>query len=90
MKLKFLVIPYRREYTKNEFNEKEDLIYFAFFQNIGSRWKKLQEVEGAPEIMGDIDGDGVPEIKRQPYCDGDCVYYEKFYPSGGVLAFYSQ
>ena len=72
----FLVLPFQR---------KREAVQHKIFRSEGKRWKEVYASDGAPSFFGDLDGDGIPEIKRTPYCGGSCEYYESFYPTAQVL-----
>ncbi len=75
----FLILPFRRVKTEIE-GDSSTVVRFKIFLNEGGHWKGLYESDNAPQFFGDMDGDGVPEVKRTPYCDGTCEYYDSFYP----------
>lgn len=80
----FLILPFRRMKTEVE-GETSDVLRFKIFLKEGGRWKGMYESDNAPQFFGDLDGDGVPEIKRTPYCDGTCEYYDSFYPRNKLV-----
>jgi len=80
----FLVLPYRRVKTEIE-GEYSDVLRYKIFLKDGTHWKGLYESDKAPQFFGDLDGDGVPEVKRTPYCDGTCEYYDSFYPRNKLI-----
>lgn len=83
--LEFLILPFRHGVVEREDGKYETLRYKIFMKD-GARWRALYETEDkAPMFFGDIDDDGVPEIKSTPDCDGDCEFYQTFYPKTEVL-----
>jgi len=89
--LEFLILPYehkKRPFTNPDAGEgpSPELTVFRIYSKDGSGWHSIYESDGPPEFFGDMDGDNVPEIRRMPYCDGDCEYYDSFYPARKTLA----
>jgi hypothetical protein len=85
----FLIIPYHK-HTEAELDaEMKTPIGYKIFRKQNGRWKGVYESDGEPLFFGDLDGDGVPEVLRTPYCDGTCEYYETFFPSTAPILGYN-
>lgn len=84
--LVFLVFPYRFVKLRPQLPEGEEgdgrvsYIQYRIVREVNGKWEVVYESENFPEFFGDLNGDGVPEIKQSPYCDGNCVYFDSFYP----------
>lgn len=84
--LTFLILPYKHipaePSSAEDLDARGDYFVYGVFLRKGKVWDLSYEYasDEQPKFLGDLDGDGVPEVERRPYCDGDCIYYDSFFP----------
>ena len=67
--------------------QSRNAIHYKIFQHVRDEWVAAYESEGFPDFVGDLNGDGVPELRSAPcYCERTAII--SFYPTTETLADY--
>jgi hypothetical protein len=84
---KFVILPYSLRHNDCGVDDEcfEETVTNAVFVDEGHKPRKLYTAESDIKPLGDLDGDGIPELLISPYCDGDCYDVVQFYPSVTTL-----